>query len=143
MDKVIQRFKVNISKGVKDYYEVFIFDSKLGMKTAFQELGVYGGFEAITHSWMFSTLRAGKVQVLPNCGIIGFHKGNITPAVISHEMTHAANHYWKNHGKSFNLNKVSKKWFDHDEVHATMQGYMVNEFWKQYKGRFKRFNIWK
>lgn len=140
MKSVIQRFKIRIGKDIADYYEVMIFDSKLNMKTSFQDIGVYGGFEAITHSWMFSTLKDGKVESLPNCGIVGFHKDNITPAVVSHEMTHAVNHYWKNHGKSFNLGKVNKNWFNHDEFHATMQGHMVNEFWRQYKGKFNKWN---
>ena len=135
---IIQRFNINIGKGVKDYYSVSIFSEKREMIQFFKGMGVIGDFESITHSFTLAKMKGEIIKELPLCGLLAFYEGGITPAVVSHEISHALNHYWKNKGLDFNLGKVDKKWFDNDEMYATVQGYMVDEFFRQYKGKFKK-----
>lgn len=123
------KFKINVGKKVKDYYSVIVFSTKKEMEKFFD----VGKFEAITNSFTLATMKDGKVSRLPLCGVIAFYEDNVTPWAVSHEMTHALNHYWKNKEIKFNLGEVSKDWFEKDEMYATILGYMVEEFYKNYK----------
>lgn len=132
---IYKQFKVRVwGRGNKDYYQVMVFDTKLAMKQNFQHIGVYDEFEAITHTFQASKMNGkGKVSKMPCAGIIAFYKDNIKPHVISHEMTHAVNHYFKNNGVGFDLGRQNKDWLKKDEMHATMQGELVKQFYEQYK----------
>ncbi len=126
--------------GEKDnYYTAFIFKTKAAM-TAFQcktTEGVKWGSkykdmvdsecEAITYSW--GTPRGQEA------GQVLFWTGSCNARIVSHEFTHAALYWIKNHGvKATHLYTRSAA----DERLAWTQGEMTGEFWVEYWKKKKR-----
>lgn len=122
-------FKLNVGKGNPDYYIVNIFNSASELH-GFFDMGE--NYEAITHTYELFITGGKQSKRLANVGSIGFYKGNISPKAVSHEMVHAANHYWKNQRRDWNLGKSDKSWALEDELHASLVGYLVEQFYNKY-----------
>ncbi len=83
--------------------------------------------EAMTYSW-------GNPRG-EEAGQVLFYLGSCVPGIVSHEFTHAALYWVKNHGvKAAHLYTRSAA----DERLARTQGDMVHEFWTLYYRKAKR-----
>lgn len=135
----MKKFRLNVKKGEKKYYQVFIFDNRLDMKLASKELlhsHNVSNLQAATHSFDAYRIINGEKKESNMIGIIMFYKNGFGHGVVTHEMAHAVNYYFLRNKVKFNIGgKHNDNWVEGDEAYAEILGYMVNQFWKKLGGK--------
>jgi len=139
-----EKFKVYAVKGKPEYYRTWVFDTLDDMYVYADKYGLlsqHHGFEALTHSFRaYKLTKNGKKgKMLPVIGDVMFYKGCVEEGVVSHEMTHAATYYAHLKNWKFSFALKDKNWRKIDEKYAWMQGYMVNQLWRKYKGSKEKY----
>ncbi|MEK7112507.1 MAG: hypothetical protein AAB875_04215 [Patescibacteria group bacterium] len=136
--KNYKKFKLQVVKGKKEYYQVFIFNDRMNMRLFSMELLKrlkVDKMEAATHSFKAYRTVDDKEVESDMIGAILFYKGGFGHGVVSHEIAHAVNYYFLRKKIGFNLAKANDAWVGADETYATILGYMVNQFWKKHNGK--------
>ena len=136
--KNYKKFKLQVVKGKKEYYQVFIFNDRMNMRLFSMELLKrlrVDKMEAATHSFKAHRTVNDKEVESDMIGAILFYKGGFGHGVVAHEIAHAVNYYFMRKKISFNLGKTNDAWVQGDETYATILGYMVNRFWKKLGGK--------
>lgn len=133
---VIAKFNVKPNPKKKEYYMVVVFKTKKDMLEYWNsrggELQLFFHFEALTHGFEAAKFVKGKKKTMPIVGQVLFYKGNLGPAIVAHEMAHAAVYYARKHKWQFQFTGRGKKWNKTHEDYAYMVGYLVSQFWKKY-----------
>lgn len=127
-------FNVRPQKGIKEYFKVIVFDSQPAMLWAgYKVFGISDVFDAITMSHKTDRKEHGKWRTTNRIGTIMFHKNEVTPGIVAHEMNHVSHHYMDYKKLMFVTNKKHKRWNEYDELIASMTGRMVDQFFNRYQ----------
>lgn len=146
MRKNYRSFRIKIDRKCREYYVAMIFDSRDEMrrfakdtlkdKTSLRQ-------EASTHSFVSYKMVNGKEVTSPIIGALLFYNGGFGPGTVAHEMAHAVNYLFLRNKEDFNVGSVyNENWRKNDEAYATILGYTVNQFWKQYCKKFNKPNLY-
>ena len=120
----------------KEYFYVRIYDNQKAMLlSCYKAFGVRDVYKGITISHRMERKYRGRWRKINAIGTIALYKDYVTYGCIAHEMNHASNHYMAVKGKRFITNMKDKHWNAYDERIADMTGYMVQQFFRKYKGK--------
>jgi len=96
-------------------------------------------FEAACHSYTAYKITKKKKKKMNEIGSLLFYTGKICPSIVVHELAHATNYFFNRHKIKLNFGgKPDSKWKEGEEVYAWTLGYMVDQFWKKYKGKINK-----
>lgn len=143
----MKRFKIRPFRKGKEYFNCIVFDRKSDMRRDRDAMGIkIEKYDAMTTTYIAHKKKKGKIVKLDMVGDIVFYRKDLGVGAVSHEMTHAANHVHtlklEKNNHNLNVRKKNKVWKAWDESLAWSVGYMTNQFWKKYKGKIYRKEIY-
>ena len=142
------KFKVRPFRNEKIYFNVLVFDTKREMKVDRKRAGIdIEEFDAMTTTYVaYVKGKDGKLTKSDMIGDIVFCKNDLGVGAVAHEMNHASNHVYQQklqeHKHNLNFRKRDLLWKTMDEGISWSTGYMTNQFFRKYKGKIYRNEVY-
>lgn len=131
---LVAKFRIKPQSKLPTYYNVFIFADRAAMHLFWREQSAMWGeneknltFAAQASSWRTERIeKTGKTRHGNNIGQVIFCLERLGVSIVSHEMTHLALFYVRDHlGKHIQSHKS-------DELIAQVQGDLTAKFYRQF-----------